>query len=264
MNAVRKTVAVLALSLMLGTNSLMTDVSAKTRLESLNDPLTVQLQTAIDGETVETGTPFKAVLTEEYEYDGQTLPAGTVFEGQVHKTKESRHVMRPGYVILGVNQVILPNGRTVAFEPTDPENLSDTLYHKDSNNPRKVAKNSWPFAAVNAAVAVPLKYAGGWSSMQAFPVAMAAKMGLGVAREYYRDDKPKDRPNGHKIGYGILVGTSLPGICFVLANRPEPELNPGDNVEIHLDSTGLGELFAYSEEPGEEKKVSGRFLPASE
>ncbi len=257
MNALTKRAAVLALSLILAGNGLTADVSAKTKLKSLDDPLTVQLQTPIDGETVESGTPFKAILTEEYEYDGRNLPAGTLFEGEVHKAKESRHVMRPGYVILGVTKVTLPNGRTVTFEPTDPGNLSDTIYHKDSNNPRKVAKNSWPFAAVNAAVTVPLQYAGNWSNMQAFPVAMAAKMGLGVAREYYRDDKPKDRPNGHKVGYGILVGTSLPGICFVLANRPEPDLNPGDNVAIYLDSTGLGELFAYS---GEEKRVSGKLI----
>lgn len=247
MNTLTRIVAVLALSFMLVTHGVGTEVAAKTKLKSLNEPLTVQLQTSIDGKTVETGTPFKAILTEEYEYDGQSLPAGTVFEGEVHKSKGSRHIMRPGYVVLGVNQVTLPSGRSVSFEATDPENLSDTIYHPESNNPRKVARYSWPFVAVNAAVTAPLRYAANWSSAEAFPLAVAAKMGLGVAREYYRDDKPKDRPNGHKVGYGILVGTSLPGICFILANRPEPELKPGDNVEIYLDSTGLNELFAYSE-----------------
>jgi hypothetical protein len=218
---------------------------AKQKLDSLKSPLTVQMASAIDGTSAQPGDRFTAVLTEAYEYRKMELPAGTRFEGEVVKVNDSRHVARPGYVVLQVTRATMPDGYTIGFTPAEFPDHDDPIYHKDANNIRRLARDSWPFIAVNTAIQVPLKVACGFSGAETLPLAVAGKMALGVGREYIRDDKPKDRPDSHKVGYGMLVGTGLPGLLFMLAKRPEPNLQPGDNVALYLEPKGLRELFAH-------------------
>lgn len=240
----QKAVAILVSMILLGGLSLtILPAHAKQRMKSLKAPIMAQMVTAVDGKTAQEGDPFKAVLTEAYLYDHKTLPAGTTFEGQVVKTSESRHVMRPGYVVFDVTQATLPNGTPVRFEKDGTD--SKPVFHEEANTPTRVVQNSLPFVLVNAATTLPLNLA---TDLPGMPFGFAAKIGLGIAREFYRKDKDAARPVGHKVGYGILVGSGLTGVMFTLAEKPEPDLKPGDTVKLYLDPEGLENLFEVSSE----------------
>ena len=233
----------LSLSLIIAALTIATPNSdAQHELKSLKEGLSIQLQTDIDGETAEKGDIVKGILVEDYVYNGMTLNAGTKFSGTVNKTKDSHHLARPGYIVLHVNQATLPNGHTMGFQEDD--NHNKPIYHEEANTPKRIVVKSLPFFLVNAATTLPLRVA---STVPGLPIGFASKMALGVAKEYWRKDKDPNRPNRYKVGYGMLVGSGIPGIMFIGAKRPEPELKSGDTVDIYLDPDGLEELFKASQ-----------------
>src|SRR5690606_14329125 len=88
--------------LMAQTLLLQAPAMAGQTLEDAKDPLVVRLENTLDVTAVQTGAPFKAVLTEDYEYQGKTLPAETIFTGVVERVGLSKPLARPGYVVLDV------------------------------------------------------------------------------------------------------------------------------------------------------------------
>lgn len=221
--------------------TLLSNVSplmAETTLNDLKDPLHVQVTTPIHGEATAIGSPFSAVLTETVAYEAQELPSGTVFNGTIEKTTESHMLARPGYVKFSITEVAYPNGHTVDL--TDAEQ-TQKLYHERANTPTRAAKTAWPFAAINAAITLPMRILG---LDGGFPIALGAKMALGVTRELTSKDPDDTRNTQQKVGKGMLIGTGLPGAVFIMSKRPEPEMNPGDDLQLFLDPDNMAMVFA--------------------
>ncbi len=228
-------------ALLIAALSVPLPVSAKQTLKSLKEPLTLQMTMALEGKATVEGDMFQAVLTEDYDYEKWTLPAGTKFSGRITKSKTSHHMARPGYVVMDITEATLPDGTSVAL--ADYQNRNKPVVHKDANTVKRVVYNGLPFFLVNAATTLPLRLV---TTVPGMPIGFASKMALGVAKEYHRKDKDKNRPNGHKVGYGVLVGTGLPGIMFTAAKRPEPDLKAGDNIDVYLEPEGLLQVFEAS------------------
>jgi len=211
---------------------------AEVKLKRLDDPLTLQFLTPIDGKTVNEGASFKAALLEDHVYDHKTLPAGTQFSGTVSKTERSTHLANPGYVRLTVTDVVFPNGRTLTFDGQEAQ-PSDKLFHPQANNVKKMAKVMAPFAAVSAAIHVPIMLLTNWPTP---PFTYAGKSALAVSQEFYRRAHPQWSP-GERVSYGMLIGTGIPGLLTIASKRPEPEIAEGDNVQVSLDAQVMSQFF---------------------
>ncbi len=206
-------------------------------MKDLKEPLPVSLLTSINGPETDLTTEFKAKLIEDVGYGENELPEGTLFSGTFTKATKSTHLLNPGYVKFMVDRVTYPDGRILTF---NDDVKQQKLFHDKANTGRKAAKTAWPFVVVNSIVTLPMKVMG---IPGAAAAGLGAKMALGVAREYTRDDKPKDRLHEHKVGVGMVTGTGVPGMMFILSKRPEPELNEGDELNLYLDPDNMELVF---------------------
>jgi hypothetical protein len=251
------TVGLLAatLTLTMQANTLL--ANAEKELADLNDPLLVQVTTPVNATDTEEHTQFSAVLTESITHNDYTLPAGTIFNGEIEKVTESHMFARPGYVKFNITEVAYPNGTSINI---NNQHKSQKLYHEDANTVKKAASTAWPFAAVNAAITFPMRILG---IPGGFPIALAAKMGLGVTQEINKKKHEEDnRKTQQKVGRGMLLGTGLPGAVFIISKRPEPEINPGDDIQLFLDPENMSLVFAGTDEDNiAVKKVSGELSP---
>lgn len=222
-------------------------------LDSIKDPLVVRLENALDVTATQPGEPFKAVLTEQYSYEGKTLPANTLFAGVVERVDVSKPFARPGYVVLDVQTAQLPNGYVFMLDNEKYDTTSKKIYHPKATTMKHKAISTTGFGLVSFGTSLPLKYGAGWSGLAAMPLAFASKMIYGAGLELSKKD---GRPAGKRARYGVFRGTGIPGTYQFIAASPNPVLSQGSDIELHVDPDALEALF----ELGAEKPLQQHLL----
>lgn len=226
------------------------------------DPLHLTLQSSLDAETAKFGDPFEGVLKEDYQYKGRVLPAGTVLKGVVKSANKSHTMGFPGYVTLDIQEAVLPDGTAHSLDESVD---TDKIMHPKAKTHLRMLKSAIPFSAVSAADGIPLKYAAGLSTWQILPISLAARMGLGVTLEAMKSERKMHADKGHttptQIGHGVLRGTGLTGAYYFFKPSPEPNLQAGNEIPLHLDKQDLDALFSLGGSDDEPKvSTTGRLL----
>ena len=218
-------------------------------MASHEDPIHVELKTALNAETSQYGDPFEAVTTESYRFDGHEVPAGTVFKGQVKAARPSWSLAMPGYVELDVREAVFPDGSSFTFG-TEKGLEADKLRHPDAVTPKKVVKSALPFSAISLADGLPLKLATNMSTWQILPISLVARMALGAALETGQSEKKWHAKRGHqgptRLGHGMLRGTGATGMYYLLKPGPTPDLSSGKTIPLHFEENDIHSLFSAS------------------
>lgn len=225
-------------------------VCAETVLESPKEPVQVELKTTIDLENARFGDSFEAVIPDAYSFEQKQLPAGTVLSGTIKRTRLSRTLAMPGYVELDIEKATFPSGQTYDFEK---DISSKKIMHEDAVTARQIGKSALPFTLISAADAIPLKYAAGMSSWIILPISLGARMVLGAALEHTKGErrwheKRQHRSASLRYGHGVLRGTGLTGVYYLLHPSPNPDLAAGKTIPVHFSEEALNGLFAAGEQ----------------
>ncbi len=215
---------------------------AEQQITDLNHaPLRVQLQTPLKPEAEGT---FRAILTENYVYREQILPAGTVFEGHVERVREARPLRQAGYIMLSVDEVTFPSGEIVRFDgPEDWQGLSEEKLKapKTGSWKRDFWKYRLPMTAVSLGTSIPLRVATNLDWYVITPISTGARMVTGTGLEFAYDDHDTATK---KIAWGIYRGTGIPTLKNTVSRGSKPpSYEAGENIEIELHPEGLERLF---------------------
>lgn len=236
---------ILTIGLVGGCAGLTNNAWSERLIASERDALQVHLTQGVASAQAKHGDTFEAVLTDDHRYQTHQLPAGTRLFGQVSSARPSMIFGMPGYVVLDVQHLTLPSGQRIALDSQS----SRRIVHPKANKFSKLIKSGIPFSALSVAESIPLKYAAGFSTLSIAPISLAARMALGVGLELYQKDDRQDmyqdkpHPNASRIGYGMLRGTGLPGLYYMLTPSPEPDLNAHASIDLHFDQPTLQRLF---------------------
>ncbi|MBX2861758.1 MAG: hypothetical protein KTR14_11040 [Vampirovibrio sp.] len=224
---------------------------AEKKLKNLEKPITVQLTTplAVDpANESEAGKPFEGVLTEDHIYKSSTLPAGLAIRGHVSYSEPSQRLARPGFMVLKVDEAVFPTGETVNFKSDAYETPDEDLHHPKGKTIGKVAKDSVPYIAVGLADGIPLTAATNLPGLAVLGISIGARMTLGTIFEFAEKENGREHwPTPGRAGYGMLRGTGLTAVAYVLGRAENPDFQPGDDIEVYLDPKGLEELYHQSE-----------------
>ncbi len=226
------------------------------RLAQLDSPLTVQLKTALQAKA---NQGFEAVLTEDYLYRKQVLPAGTLLRGRVAQIQEPRHFKRSGYLILSVDEARFPSGQGVQFKVGEPpqgeltKKLKKRGTHQKGSFKRKFFRYTLPITAVGLTTSLSLRFGTDLSFYATYPITTAAKMATGTTMEFIYDDHDGAKD---KILWGMYRGSGLPTLVSIgkMGKRGPavPSYQAGDNLVIDIHPDGMEKLFAAAQ---------GDFLP---
>ncbi len=229
------------------------EASAEQRLTQLDSPLTVQLKTPLQGTLNQS---FESVLTEEYVYKKQTLPAGTLLRGHVARVREPRYFRRSGYLILSVDEARFPSGQGVKFVVGDPVSaLGEPTQKlkrgkKKGDFKRKFFRYTLPITAVGLTTSLSLRFGTDLPFIVTYPITTAAKMTAGTTLEFIYDDHDEAR---QKLLWGMYRGSGLPTLVAIgKKGQAVPAYQAGDNVVIEIHPDGMAKLFSAA---------NGDFLP---
>ena len=232
----------IATGLMLLTVGLNNAGWADQHIRNLKRPLTVQLQSPVNGNTATVGQPFEASLSEPVHYKNLTLPAGTHFKGHISKMGHSKHFGRPGYVVLQTDEATLPNGQALSFDPAKYPPREKDLHYKYAETFLQSVVYQLPYNAVSAGVTVPLHYAADVAVGPLIAVGEGIRILTGAIIGPFRP-RFKNEPMPRKIALGALDGSGFPRLVGFIDKYPEPEYQPGDLVKLYLNPNGLNDLF---------------------
>lgn len=255
--------AMTALVMLLGLSA-NTEANAAQVLKNAKEPIVIQVQKTLDSKATQNGDTFEGVLSEDYQYNGAILPAGTKFKGTVSKVNESRRFARPGYVVLNVQEMVLPTGEI--HQMSLLEGMGSTRTGKINNKKARTLKRfitqSLPMHVASLATSVPLTYGIGMSSMLVAPIALGARMATGAAVEVAKKDD-EGRDFGQQISYGLWRGSGVPGTYEFVTTDKQAHFEVGANMPLKLTSDTVEGIFMLKSlaqvspqvEPGQEETV---------
>ena len=99
-----------------------------------------RLETTINTATTQTGTPFRAQITEPVLHDGSVIvPAGATLEGRVTDIRGGRRLHGPALIHLQAQTIILPDGSRMPVHAgvIDTDKFADTRIDNEGNIVRK-------------------------------------------------------------------------------------------------------------------------------
>ncbi|MGE0200186.1 MAG: hypothetical protein AB7P76_04375 [Candidatus Melainabacteria bacterium] len=216
------------------------------KLRRLGDPVEVTLLQDIDGATVQEGDTFDATLNHDYRVDGKVLPQNTLFHGSIQKAQESKPFSRPGYVVLSVESITLPNNLVFQVDNTRQATPEKDLHNPHAVTTKVAAKTGAAYGAINAAVTLPLELACGWPKAAALPLAFAAKMAFGVVNQY-RSPYHQNDSDAKKVAVGMGNGTGVPGLYKIVTPSPEVSFKRGDTIPLTISRSAMEGLLALSD-----------------
>lgn len=232
-----------SLSLLLFSSIFMQPAFAAKTLKSTNEPFQVKLETALDSRLTEDGSPFEAVLEEDYEYKEGIIPSGTRFKGNVSKSQESRRLLRPGYLVLNVQEVVFPSGETHQLSLVKGVGAQgQKITHHRAKTVMKFAKDSLPLYLAYYGAWVPLTFGTNLGALVVTPIDVGARMAAGAVHEVIRNDDPT-KSVAQKVGYGVYRGTGIPGALGVFKTDKEAHFDVGANIPLKLEPDAVNGLF---------------------
>jgi hypothetical protein len=154
--------------------------------------------------------PITAKVTEDiYVDDNKVIPQGTVFYGSVTKILPPRRVGRPGSLVLTFKGFNTPDGRRFAF-------------HAEADNFRKsTAKTKAKGFGIIAAHAAGGAVVGALVAYQIFGMQETIAM------------------HGYNIAGGAAAGALMGTAVALLRHGPEAVLEPGDDLNMEIDTDML-------------------------
>jgi hypothetical protein len=232
-------------------------------LKSPRQRIKVDLMNDLRHGEVMAGTPFAASVQEPARYKGNVLPYGTIFRGEVSKTKDSKHFNRPGYLVLYVNEVEFPTGEKVSL--VDYKQRNTKVYNPDAVTLTENIIPQLPFTAINTAVSVSLRTATNISAASVLPINIGVRALTGAAWGLYdRKYRYLDKPD--RIVYGINRGLGVIAINRFLDKLPAPDFRVGDTIPLYMDSRASKAVFEHAPPAQQVMTPTGKptaSLPAS-
>jgi hypothetical protein len=202
-----------------------------------------RLKTDVWGSKATEGQIFEAELGDALHYKTWSLPAGTVFRGQVSKVRESRHLGRPGYVVLTVDEAQLPGGERFAFNHQQYKPRNAKIHNKDSLTIKQNILQQMPSTALGLGLTLPLSITGAASGLAMTPAGLGVRMLTGSACALSEKSKYKNQPTPRRVAYGALDGSGVIRMLGFLGKYPEPEYKAGDSIKLHFNPHGLKAMF---------------------
>lgn len=217
-------------------------------LDDAKDSIDACLKTDVWGTQAAEGQIFEAELKESLHYKTWSLPAGTVFRGQVSTVRHSRVFGRAGYVVLNVEEAQLPDGTRFGLDPRQYKPRNVKIHEKNALTVEKTILQQMPASALGLAVTLPLSITGAASGVAMAPVGLGVRMLTGSMFALSEKSKYKHESVPGRLAYGALDGTGLIRAMSFFQKMPEPKLQTGEMVKLHLNPKGLQELFIASSE----------------
>jgi hypothetical protein len=215
---------------------------AERQLKHIRQPIDVELKTALDSTSTPKGTPFEAVVSEDYVFKGNRLPQGTVLKGHVAEVRQSHRFGRPGYLGLRVNEVAYPSGQVLSFKDLGGKKYDEKLHNPDAQSAGGLIGRNLPITAVSLATSIPLQTATDLNGGVVAAIALGARMVTGAVQELVSPTDKTDNA-GERIGYGVWRGTGIPTVYNFVRIQPEAAYNPGDTVPMHLAPGHMEQVF---------------------
>lgn len=211
-------------------------------------PVNVQLKTDILGGSVKKGQMFEAQLQEELRCEEWTLPAGTVFRGEVTKVSPSKTLGRPGYVVLNPDEAQLPDGTLLRMDPSKHRPHNKKTHHKTSLTFTQTALQQLPPSALGLAVTLPLSITGTAGGLATIPAGLGTRMLAGSSFAILGGKKSKYHQKSvpEKVTYGALDGSGVIRLMGLMSKYPEPEYKAGETIKLYFNHHGLKEWFVAS------------------
>lgn len=239
-NAFRQAVASsLLISLVAGTIGLSWGEQV---LKSPKKGVDVELKSDVAAATAMPGQQFEAELKDDLHYQDLTLPAGTDFKGEITKAAPSKHFGRPGYVVLEVNQAVLPDGRVYQFDQTKYKPRDKKLHHPDTYTFPELILTQMPYTLAGLAVTIPLTTAADTDPIPAALIGEAVRIGAGAIAGLFLP-RYKHEAVPRKIALGALDGSGVPRIVGFIGKYPEPNYHAGDHINLYFNPDALTELM---------------------
>lgn len=243
-NMTRSLTPLMALSLggIIAASMLIGPAFAVKTVNDFKEPFSVQLKTTLDSKTTKKGDVFEGVLNEDYQYENSVLPAGTVFKGVVDEVRSSKYFSRPGYLVLNVQEVVLPSGEVHQLSLVKGVGAqSQKLTGQESKTFMKNLKNNFPLTVASLGTSLPLNFATNISPAIVAPIAMGARMAAGVVVETTGGGSSKSVQD--KVLSGVWRGTGLPGAYGFVAKDKDVHFDVGAQVPLQLDPDAVKGLF---------------------
>lgn len=218
-------------------------------------PLDVRLKTDVWGSKAAEGQIFEAELGDNLRYKNWSLPAGTMFRGQVSVVKHSKHLGRPGYVVLNVDEAQLPDGTRFDFDPQLYKPRKAKLHDKNSLTMKQTVFQQLPSTALGLGATLPLTITGSVGGLAAVPIGLGVRMLSGSTFALSEKSKYKNQPVPVRVANGALDGSGLIRMLGFLNKYPEPEYKTGDTIKLYLNPKGLRELFVASSDNMQAKAI---------
>lgn len=162
-----------------------------------------------------------------YVDNNKVIPEGTIFHGRVTQVLPPRRVGRPGSLVLSFDQIITPDGRKFAFK-ADANNFKPSTMKTKAKGFGIIAAHAAGGAIVGALVAY-----------QVFGLENTIAM------------------HGYNIAGGAAAGALLATGFAVMRRGPKATLEPGDDLNMQIDSDLLMPAAVEAKVKTERNAIAG-------
>lgn len=213
-------------------------------LKRATDPLLIQTLHPVDTQSTAPGTLFEGVLAEEHQFQGRLLPQGTLFKGFIQQAQPSRRFARPGYAVINLQEMLLPNGERHQLNLIHGMGVrSQKLNRSGAKSIGDFTKKALPMSAASLGTSIPLGVASGLHGGIIYAITTGARMAMGAASFPFINEPPGSAPL-RQSAYGAWYGTAVPGTLDFLGRDKNMFFNTGEVLPIRLPEETVSGLFS--------------------